>query len=122
MFFAGELIADFDAWRPALCTVAALVWLHGRCQAQSDVVALYDAPELSRRAGPHHDRYTVLSHIFSDVSGRAVGTDRRWPCLHGQFHGSIGSSMQGFAAQQPEHDTHVVDDYTLAPAGRLHML
>jgi hypothetical protein len=30
--------------------------------------------------------------------------------------------MQGFTAQQPEHDTRAVDDYTLVPAGRLHML
>ena len=30
--------------------------------------------------------------------------------------------MQGFAAQQPEHDTHAVDDYTLVPASRLHTL
>ena len=30
--------------------------------------------------------------------------------------------MQGFAAQQPEHDTRAVDDYTLVPAGRLHTL
>jgi len=30
--------------------------------------------------------------------------------------------MQGFAAQQPEHNTRAVDDYTLVPAGRLHTL
>jgi len=30
--------------------------------------------------------------------------------------------MQGFAAQQPEHDTGIVDDHTLVPAGRLHTL
>jgi hypothetical protein len=30
--------------------------------------------------------------------------------------------MQGFATQQPEHDTHAVDNYTLVPAGRLHTL
>ena len=30
--------------------------------------------------------------------------------------------MQGFAAQQPEHDTRAVDDHTLVPAGRLHTL
>jgi len=30
--------------------------------------------------------------------------------------------MQGFAAQQPEHHTDAVDDYTLVPAGRLHTL
>jgi hypothetical protein len=122
MFFAGELIADFDAWRPALGTVAALVWLRGRFQATFDVLPLYNAHELSSGTGHHHARYTMLPHIFSNISGRAVGTDRRWPCLHSQFHESIGSSMQGFAAQQPEHDTHVVDDYTLVPASRLYTL
>ena len=30
--------------------------------------------------------------------------------------------MQGFATQQPEHDTVTVDDHTLVPAGRLHTL
>ena len=30
--------------------------------------------------------------------------------------------MQGFAVQQPEHDTRAVDDYTLVPAGCLHTL
>jgi len=30
--------------------------------------------------------------------------------------------MQGFATQQPEHDTRAVDDHTLAPAGHLHAL
>jgi hypothetical protein len=30
--------------------------------------------------------------------------------------------MQGFAAQEPEHDTRAVDDHTLIPAGRLHPL
>ena len=122
MFFTGKLIADFDAWRPMLCTVSALVWLHGRCQAPFDILPLYNAHELSSGAGHHHARYTMLPHIFSDVPGRTVGTDRRWPCLHGQFHESIGSSMQGFAAQQPEHDTRAVDDYTLVPAGRPHTL
>ena len=30
--------------------------------------------------------------------------------------------MQGFAAQQPEHDTRAVDDHTLSPASLLHTL
>ena len=30
--------------------------------------------------------------------------------------------MQGFAAQQPEHNPGAVDDHTLVPAGRLHTL
>ena len=30
--------------------------------------------------------------------------------------------MQGFAAQQPEHNPRPVDDHTLVPAGRLHPL
>ena len=78
MFFTGELIADFDAWSPALCTVSALVWRHGKCQATFDVLPLYNAHELSSGCGHHHARYTMLPHIFSDVAGRTVGTDRRW--------------------------------------------
>jgi len=42
MFFAGELIADFDAWYPALCMVSALVYLHSRGQATFDVLPLYN--------------------------------------------------------------------------------
>ena len=30
--------------------------------------------------------------------------------------------MQGFAAQQPEHDTRAVEDNTLVPASHLHTL
>jgi hypothetical protein len=30
--------------------------------------------------------------------------------------------MQGFAAQQPEHDSRAVDDYTLVPAGHPYTL
>ena len=30
--------------------------------------------------------------------------------------------MQGFTAQQPEHNTRAVDNHTLIPAGRLHTL
>jgi hypothetical protein len=122
MFFAGELIADFDAWCPTLCMVSALVYLHGRSQAMFDVLPLYNTQELSRGGGYHYARYTMLPHIFSDVSGGTVGTDRCWPCLHGQFHECIGRRMQGFAAQQPKHDTRIVDDYTLVPAGHPYTL
>src|SRR4030095_14097032 len=122
MFFARELIADFDAWSPALCPVSALVWLHTRCQATFDVLPLHNAHELSSRGGHHHTRYTMLPHICSDVAERTVGSDGRWTCLHSQFCGSIGSRMQGFTPQQPEHDTRAVDDHTWVPAGRLHTL
>lgn len=78
VFFARELIADFNAWSPALWAVSALVGLHGGCQATFDVLPLHNAHELSSGRGHHHARCTMLPHILSDISRRTVGTDRRW--------------------------------------------
>ena len=69
MLFARELIADFDAWRPALWAVSALVGLHGRRKATFDVLPLHNAHELSSGRGHHHACYTMLPHMLSDILG-----------------------------------------------------
>jgi hypothetical protein len=112
MLFTGELVADCDLW-----IGLPLGWLHGRSEAAFAVLSLHHADELPGGCSHHNTLHSLLTHICSDVPKRTVRTDGRRTCLHSQFRTGFGSRVQGFSAQQPEHNTRAVHDHTPVPTG-----
>jgi len=98
------------------------VWRHGRGKAAFDGLPLHHAQELPSWRRHDDTLCAVLAHIFSNIPERTVGTDRRRSWCHRQFHGGLGSRVQGCTVQQPEDDPLAIHDHTLVPTSCLDTL